>query len=129
MDQATERPIEGPLLAQLADIERRIADLEGERAALQRLITKVRQQKLIMQDVTRKNSFDRILVENKILEILGQTEKYVSARSLYKEARLVNFNLKDTTFRSYMHRLKERGLVEASANIRGYWKLIRKPVP
>ena len=120
--------IEGPLLAELAAIERRIADLEAERSALQRLITKVRQQKIAAQDVTRKNSFDRIMVESKILELLGQTEKYLSTRELYREAKRVNYSLRDGTFRSYVHRLKERGLIESSKNTKGYWKLARKPV-
>jgi hypothetical protein len=128
MASGTEKPAaESSLLTELADVERRIADLERERAALQRLITKVRQQNLTAQDVTRRNSFDRILAESKILELLGKTEKYVRVAELYREARLVNYNLKDTTFRSYMHRLREKGLIEPSSTTRGFWRLVRKP--
>ena len=114
--------LEEPLLSQLAKIERQIAELEGEKLALQRLITTVRQRNLPVRDVTRKSSFGRILVENKILTVLRERGSAgASIDVLFKEAWSVSFDLKNSTFRSYLHRMKGRGLIER----RGYgrWAL------
>ena len=127
MPQLPDRTaLEGRLLAELEEIERRIADLEGERSALRRMIMRIRQQNLSAREVTRKNSLDRVLVEKKILETLGNSEGYVRARQLLLAARSVDYSLKDVTFRSYIYRLKEKGLIE-SGTIRGYWRLVKKP--
>jgi DNA-binding transcriptional ArsR family regulator len=117
---------EGALLAQLAQIERQIADLEGEKIALQRLIARFRRENIALQDVTRKNSFTRILVEKRILERLEKSEGHTTTQDLFREARAADYDLKGNTFRSYLHRLKERGLIDSAA--KGYWRLA-KPLP
>jgi DNA-binding transcriptional ArsR family regulator len=128
MSESPERAtLEQQLVAELADIERKIGELEQERSAVQRMLLRARQENLLNRDVTRKNSFNRILVENKILETLEKSNKFVRTSELYSEAQRVVYSLKDQTFRSYLHRLKERGLIEASLN-RGFWKRTKRPI-
>ena len=121
-------PVESQLLAQLVDIERRLADLEAERAAVQRILFRVRQQNPATHDVTRRSSFDRLLVEDKILDILRNSEGYVRVDEIHQAVRSVVRDLKSSTFRSYLHRMKEKGLIEASY-ARGHWRIIRNPIP
>jgi hypothetical protein len=125
------RSAEALLLTQLAGIERQIADLERQRFTLQRLVIRVRQQGLSTQDVTRKNSFDRIMAENAIVTVLssapgGSRPGYVSMDEIHREVRLAVPTIKPTTFRSYLHRMKERGLIEQS-DPRGHWRLAQRP--
>lgn len=117
-------PLEPFILSQLEEIEHKMAELRDEKAALQRLLTKARQRDFAIKDVTRKNSLGRIVVENKILEILRDARGAISARELYDAAVSVSFDLKDNTFRSYLHRLKARGLIAPSASQRGYWQAV-----
>ena len=120
--------LEGPsaeaqLVEQLTEIERKISDLEAERDALRRLITKVRHRDIATRDVTRKNSFDRILVETQIIDDLKRSRWPVAAATLLKNARSVKFGLKDSTFRSYLHRLKLAGVISPVASRPGHWRL------
>ena len=117
--------LEAPLLAELARIERGIADLEAQRATLQGMITRYRQENIPLKDVSRKNSFKRIITEKKILETIAATPTHARADAIFRAACTVHFGLKESTFRSYLHRLKERGLIESSRE-RGYWKFARK---
>jgi DNA-binding transcriptional ArsR family regulator len=118
--------LEQKLVAELADIERKIGDLQQERAAVQRMLLRARQENLLNKDVTRKNSFNRILVEEKILEILREKNRFVRTSEIFKACQTVIYSLKDQTFRSYLHRLKERGLIEPSIG-RGFWRLRNRP--
>jgi DNA-binding transcriptional ArsR family regulator len=114
---------ESGLVRQLADIERKITELSGERDALKRLIVRVRRQNMLQRDVTRKNSLDRILIENRILEVLREAgDEAVYARELFAQARNIHYQLKETTFRSHLHRLKSKGLIMPHP-FRGRWML------
>ena len=128
---AKPSPIEGMLLTRLAGIERQIADLERERYAIQRLITKVRHENLTGQGITRKNSFDRIIAETAILAVLrrevgNKNRGFVRAGEVQNQIRHVVVNIKDVTFRTYLHRMKEKGLIEQSYP-RGSWRLVKEP--
>src|SRR6266436_4510964 len=101
--------LEHQIVAQLTELERQIGDLSGQREQLQKLLINVRRKNLSRHDVTRKNSIDRIIIENRILEVVRIASASVSVKRLYSEARSVNPKLKSTTFRSYLHRLKEKG--------------------
>ena len=116
--------LEAPLLAELARIEKSIAALEVQRTALQGMITRYRQESIPLRDVSRKNSFKRIITEKKILETITMSPPHTRADAIFRAACTVHFGLKESTFRSYLHRLKERGLIEPST-VRGYWKLAR----
>jgi len=118
--------LEAQILAELAEIEQKIGDLVTERTALQRMLTRVRQKNLGNKDVTRRNSYDRILVEDQILDALKDAAgSPLTVRELYARAKATIYQLKDSTFRSHLHRMKQRGLVKPS-NIRGRW-LIAPP--
>jgi len=114
------RSLEVQVIGQLSELEREIADLSAQRDALQKFLTKVRRENLQLRDVTRKNSFDRILIETRILETLKAARKDVPAKRLFWEARGINPKLGNATFRSYMHRLKRKGLIVSSPN-HGFW--------
>jgi hypothetical protein len=126
---AEEASLERQVLGQLADIGRRIIELEAERSALQRVLARVRMQNTAAQDVTRRNSFERIMIESTILAKLRKSEGDVRASDLYQEVRFIkNRGLKGTTFRSHLHRMKQKGQIEPSDKI-GFWRLVRESPP
>ncbi|MFN3077300.1 MAG: winged-helix domain-containing protein [Alphaproteobacteria bacterium] len=112
---------EGHLLAELAEVEKRIVELTVERDALRRIITRVRQQNVELKDVTRKNSLSRVLIENRIMQALQEAGKPVRATELLSILRQTSYNLKESTFRSYLHRMKEKGVIKM--HDRGVWRL------
>ncbi|WP_341899076.1 hypothetical protein [Ferrovibrio terrae] len=118
----TKTPLEIKLIQELTAVDLRIAELEAEKRSLQRLLSKVRQEALVNRDVTRKNSFDRIVIENVIIQRLTEAKRPLHADALLFEARTVTHTLKGNTFRSYLHRLKLRGLIKSSG--RGTWQLV-----
>jgi len=117
--------LEQRILSELAEIGAKIQRLTADRAALEDFLGRVRRDNLGSKDVTRKNSYTRIVVENRILEALDHEKRPASARLLFTTAQLVAYGLKPQTFRSYLHRLKERGLIAPSAR-RGYWERAKK---
>jgi hypothetical protein len=121
------RIVEGRILAELAEIDAKIRDLTVEKNALARFLGRVRQDGLGSVEVTRKNSYSRIVIESRILSALKE-EGPMRTSFLLIEARLVHHGLKDGTFRSYLHRLQQRGLiVPAPMRPRGYWTLPEQP--
>jgi hypothetical protein len=118
--------LEAQLLAQLTGVKQELAKLERQRETLEALLLKARQE-LNLRDVTRKNSLDRVLVENTILEALRRGRKPLPTKMLYYTARSINPQLRNTTFRSYLHRLKTKGLIFNSAG-HGFWTAI-EPEP
>ena len=111
---------EAALLEQLSDIERRISDLEDERAALQRLLARLRRQNVASQEVTRRNSFNRILVEKSILDRLSDSSKPVATPDLYRNAKNIVYSLNENTLRSHLHRMKKKGVIDHGPT-RGTW--------
>lgn len=97
---------------QITAIEKDIRDLEEEKKALQRLLLKARQDNTQNKQVVRKNSVNRIMVENKIIDTLRQSSKPLSNHDLYNAAKIVVYNLKQPTFRSYIKRMKDAGSIE-----------------
>jgi hypothetical protein len=114
------RVLENHLVAQLTDVEAELAKLEAQRNTLRQLLLKVRRENVSLRDVTRKNSFDRILIENRILETLKAASKDVPTSKLYWAAQIINPQLRNSTFRSYLHRLKTKGLI-APGTDHGHW--------
>ncbi|MEJ6391134.1 hypothetical protein [Gymnodinialimonas ulvae] len=110
------------LTRELEDIETKIQGLEDERRALSRQLAKARAEREGLKFTTRKNSANRVLAENAILQTLRESKSAVSTQVLFREARLTNFDLKETTFRSYLHRMKKRGDIRTSGGV-GYWEI------
>ena len=107
---------------ELEDIETRIKELEEERRALSIQLAKARAEREGLKFTTRKNSTNRVLAENAVLEALREAKKPLSTQELYLKARLTNYNLKETTFRSYLHRMKNRGDLQTAGHV-GRWKI------
>ncbi len=128
MQRGDRNLLETQVIAQLAQVEQELARLQAERDTLKDILLRVRREGSRLRDVTRKNSFDRILVENTILQTLQSAGKAVPTKRLYWRVIEANPRLRSTTFRSHLHRLKERGLI-TNQNQRGNWILIPQKSP
>lgn len=110
------------LMREIEEIDTRIAELNQERAALQRQLTKAHWEASALKDVSRKNSGTRIMIEQRILDALRSAQKPLNSETLFSAARRANFELKPTTFRTYLLRLKEKGHIKPAGK-RGLWLL------
>jgi len=120
-DLSLQAYYERRLLGEIANLTEQIKDLENQRYALQVQLQKAKAHKPELHAVNRKNSINRTLVEGKILDALAVSSKPLSNTTLFREGRMVDAKLKETTFRTYLHRMKQRGLI-VSPN-RGVWSL------
>ena len=116
--------LETHLLAQITGIEQEITRLQAQRDVLRDLLFRARRENATLRDVTRKNSFDRILIEGKIVDLLTAATRPVPTQRLWRAAQEVNPRLRSATFRSYLHRLKSRGLIVSAGH--GYWSTAEK---
>jgi hypothetical protein len=117
--------LERQILEQLDATSRRIRELQAEEQSLRRLLLKIRNKQIKAQDVTRKNSVTRILIEERILETLRRSQDGVSTAVLGREVAYFFPKLKGVTFRSYLHRLRTRGLIEPSPSRVAAWQLTK----
>lgn len=108
------------LEAAIREIEGKISDLEAEKAALKRQLEKVLREKLEIKEVVRANSISRIIIEKAILDYLANSMTDLKTYSLYIEARMSDRNLKISTLRSYLFRMKQKGLIRSVG--RGVWR-------
>ena len=115
------------ILQEMQNIEAKIEELHKEKAALGRLLIKAKMGLEGTKYKIRKNSLDRLMIEKRISEILSRENKSTSSRVLYEEARLIKTELKQATFRTYLHRMKIKGLIEPDKSING-WKIIQRKV-
>ena len=123
MDDEPHRGIETRILREIAETKRKIAELQADQRSLERILVRIRGENLGAQDVTRKNSINRLLVENAILKALSERSgRPVSLSLLWQAARLTLPGLKQSTFRSYLNRLREKGLIQSSGH--GKWHLL-----
>jgi hypothetical protein len=120
-DQLRATPYVRRLSREIEEIEARIAELTAEKFALQRQLTKAHWEASALHDVSRKNSGTRIMVEQRILDALHTATGPLGNKALFAEARKANFELKATTFRTYLLRLSEKGMIQR-ADKRGLWK-------
>lgn len=110
------------LMREIEGIEARISELSQERAALQRQLTKAHWEASALKDVSRKNSGTRIMVEQRILDALRENPTPLNNDALFSAAKKANYELKPTTFRTYLLRLKEKGSIRPAGK-RGFWVL------
>jgi hypothetical protein len=115
--------LEQTILGQLAELERKQREIAAEIDTLHRMLLKARfQNELIKRtDVTRKNSVIRILIENSVLQSLGETGRVRGTTSLYRDARLIVGTLRENTFRTILHRMKKRELITSTGH--GKWQI------
>lgn len=107
------------LMREIEDIELRMKELSDERDALRRQLIKARWDNHHLRDVNRKNSAGRVMIEQRVLSALEQASKPLTSRQLFEIARLANFELKENTFRTHLHRMKAKGLIRSVG--RGRW--------
>lgn len=113
--------LEDQLLKEISQIEIRIAELNREKTTLERLLSKARRENAALRDVTRRNSVDRILIENAILESLRAIPEGRPVTSVFDDVKAGHPALKPATFRSYLHRLAQRGEIQKVPGRRGSW--------
>lgn len=104
--------LEKAIIDQISELGEKISDLMEEKKALQRLLLKSRQVTVGSSNSVRKNSINRILVENTIIEHLKYRTDRTSNKSLFNITKIIVGNLKETTFRSYLKRMKDARLIE-----------------
>jgi hypothetical protein len=123
-DPADETELERQILTELARIERNIVSLRAESDALQRTLSRVRQQRLGSLTTSRRNSHARILAESEIVAALKNADqKTLTTGQLLKLEAAINPGLNATTFRSHLHRMKKKGLIVPKSGQRGVWTL------
>lgn len=119
-DSSTTSYYERRLQQEIEAIELKLKELTTERDALRRQLIKARWENHHLRDVSRKNSASRVLVEQRVLAALEQATKPMTSSQLFSVARLANFELKENTFRTHLHRMKSKGLIENVS--RGRWR-------
>ena len=119
-DSSTTSYYERRLQHEIEAIELKLKELTAERDALRRQLIKARWENHHLRDVSRKNSASRVLVEQRVLAALEQATKPMTSSQLFSVARLANFELKENTFRTHLHRMKSKGLIENVS--RGRWR-------
>ena len=107
----TSPQLEASISKKISDIDNKIRELESEKTVLERLLLQVRRENVGKVEAVRRNSTGRILVENSIMRMLERSVAPVSNRDLFVNAKTVVFDLKDTTFRSHIKRMKDAGKI------------------
>ena len=119
----TEKAIrlyEARLQQDIREIESEIRRLNESKRVIQRLLMEARTRDGFKSPVSRRNSVDRVMIETAIRRSLyGRSS--VKSRDIYNEVKKVSHDLKHSTFRSHLHRMKEKGLILQHG--RGAWKL------
>lgn len=124
-NEAPSTQLERRLHEELDQLDRKIGDLLKERESIRRILIRVRHETKLNVDITRKNSFNRISAEHAIIETLKASKKPVSTRRIAVNVRSVVYNLNDNTYRSYLSRMKARGLIVSKGS--GVWALPEPP--
>lgn len=119
----SDNPAEAYILREIEEIDRKIKDLSSARSALQGVLARIQRSGVTEFGKQRRNSADRILVETRIIEELNKTSRPLSSSRLYGAAKTVLSDLKDGTFRSYLHRMKIRGVIINPNGSSGSWRL------
>ncbi|MBR1132918.1 hypothetical protein [Bradyrhizobium iriomotense] len=122
-DQNAAAELERRIREEIAERQVKIRELQNEIRSFEQMLLKARRQNELVKrvDVTRRNSIGRVLVESSVLQTLAQTGRPRGTRSLYQDACLVVGTLKEGTFRTTLHRMKNRGLIVSVGN--GKWQI------
>ena len=119
-DEKAIRLYEDKLQRDIREIEREIIILKESKGVLQRLLLEARGRGRSSPVVKRRNSTDRVMIETAVRRALYKKAS-VKSRDIYDEVLKVSHDLKHSTFRSHLHRMKEKGLILQHG--RGAWKL------
>ena len=125
MEAGDHENLERRLLAEIRRINKTIADLEEDRRSVSRILMRARRENLSNKEVTRLTSIKKVVIERTLLNYLeGITGKSISTRFLKKLAEQIEPDLNDSTFRSHLHRMKVRELIESPAH--GRWRIANR---
>jgi predicted transcriptional regulator len=111
-------------LAEIAELDRRIASLVELRDGLKRVFARVSKAGPAETAHVLAERSRSALIEQVIVEMLEAADgRSLKTRELFESARTVSAHLKYVTFRSYLHRLKRRGVITAEKSDHGSWRL------
>jgi hypothetical protein len=120
--------LERKLLREIAAINKNIKALEQEAHALERLLIRSRRNNAAVQEAVRISSGRRILLEQTILAHLQSLNgRSTTTHELKNITRAIDYRINDNTFRSHLHRLKQKGKIESAGY--GRWKMIQPGIP
>ena len=119
-EETSVRLYEARLQHDMQEIEFEIKRLQDAKQVLQRLLMEVRKRDGLTPAIKRRNSVDRIMIETAVRRSL-YGKAAVKSRNIYEEVKKVSPDLKHSTFRSHLHRMKEKGIILQHG--RGEWKL------
>jgi len=102
---------ENRLMNEIKDIEQKIKRLSTEKETLLKQLHKARMEKEGLQFSVRKNSTNRILIENSVLMSLKVRGGEAKSDELLRQALFVVDSLNTNTFRTYLNRMKQKGLI------------------
>lgn len=106
-------------------LEEKIAALEQERDLLKKQLAKVKVEQISGGPSVRKNSISRVIAWDSILRTLQASQGPVSSSYLFEVLKSANRSLNHSTFRTYLNRMQQQGLIRKSS-IRGSWQLVEK---
>jgi hypothetical protein len=113
-------------LAEIAEIDRRIASLVELRDGLKRVFANVSEIALAEAAHLHPSRSRSAVTEHIIMEMLKRANgRSLKTRELFEGARTISAHLKYVTFRSYLYRLKQRGVITAGNADYGSWRLSR----
>jgi hypothetical protein len=117
-------------LTQIAEIDRRVASLMELRSGLERVLKNVTGDDALNTSENHLTGSRRALMEHVILKVLEAANGgSLKTKELFDGARAVSAHLNYATFRSYLHRLKRRGVIAPVDSIYGSWKLCANGQP
>lgn len=115
--------LEQRLIREIEGVDQQIRGLQEQRRMLETLLLKARRENVATRTVSRRNSVGRILVETVIVEALKAAKRPLNNFELYQAVLLRDPTVKDTTFRSHLHRLAQRDQIVRVSGRRGVWKV------
>jgi len=129
MMQEVDDRYERRLLDEVKKVDREISSLQDQRNALVKLLARARAERHAERDMTilRSSSIDRIAIETKILQVLEKNKKPTAAKEIYSSVLSSFPGLKESTFRSHLHRLKNKQRIHPAKRQRGFWMLKSEP--
>lgn len=114
--------LEAALEQELAQIEAKIVGLEAEKAAIVRMIARVRFGDT-GKEAAPARSANRVVIEGAIINVLATAARPLNARQVFERVRIVHRTLKFATLRSHLNRMEARGRLARPADSRGLWTI------
>lgn len=114
-------PFENDIRRRLAEIDEALTKLRAEKETLEHLILS-RVARARAPEVTDKRSYKRIYNEEKISLLLKNSPRGLRQRELSRKLILQNVIIRDSTLRSYLTRMSQKGMIEHD-RATGIWRL------